>query len=644
MAYLYTRISPLKPSKDVDLTWDSFRKGLNTLLKETEVGKDELVQADNLILIGKGVPTKRWGTALYFLANATGSVRGIRGFYQADGTNQLLAVTDQGLLTKQSGASYAVLTGASWASGYNVNMEQLGNNMYIVNGQRELVRYSNPTLTSFPTISTPTNTFATGISGVSGTNTLGYRVSAIGKVGETLATSAYALGSQPATPEEGTVKVTWTATSAASGDLLGYNIYGRALGDERFLGSVDQFTTTYIDNGAATPSEFTYPPTADSTGGVKAKYIKRFQDRLVYAGISGEPSKVVISGRWPNQEKNDVSYGGNICIIEPDAGDNITGLEVFEQRIIVFKQRSIWQITLTGAQAGNFFIWTPELQLITRSHGCIAPRSLMAVENDVFFLTRRGVYALGYEPNVLVVLRTNEISARIRPFFDSLSPDQLMGATAFYHDFKYGISFPGKNKTVVYDRERMAWMGPWNLDANVYESYFDSSDQEHLLYGDNSNPNVVEYSSDYGDDQGTAIATILRTKKDDFGDWTKFKNLRTVQTEFRNVSGTVNVDIRLQTRDGQVTTTKSFNISPASSNAGWASFLWGDALWGDSPEPGASSDVNEIYRRAELGGKTTRSIQVIISTSNRNDNYELLSIRSTANMQGRGILPASERV
>lgn len=644
MARLQTRIPSYNPGKSLELNWDGFRRGVNTLLKETEVGKDELVQADNLMLIGKGVPTKRWGTALYFLAGATGSVRGIRGFYQSDGTNQLLAITDQGVLTKQSGASYSIITGASWASGYNANMEQLGDKMYIVNGQREIVRYSNPTLTSFPTISTPTGLFATGLSGVSGTNTLGYRVSAIGKVGETLAASSYALSNQPATPEEGSVKVTWTAVSAASGDLLGYNVYGRNLGDERFLGSVDQFTTTYIDNGSAIPSEFTYPPTADSTGGVKAKYIKRFQDRLVYAGISGEPSKVVISGRWPNQEKNDVSYGGNICIIEPDAGDNITGLEVFEQRIIVFKERSIWQITLSGSQAGNFFIWTPELQLITRSHGAIAPRSIMAVENDIFFLTRKGVYALGYEPNVLVVLRTNEISAKIRPFFESLTPTQLMGATAFYHEFKYGISFPGKDKTVVYDRERLAWMGPWDRDGNVYETYYDSSNNEHLLSGSDTDAQVVEYDSSFGDDLGTAIATILRTKKDDFGDWTKFKNLRTVQTEFRNVSGTVNVDIRLQTRDGQVTTTKSFNISPASSNAGWASFLWGDAKWGDTPESGAASDTNEIYRRAELGGKTTRTMQVIISTSNRNDNYELLSIRATANVMGKGILPASERV
>ena len=61
---------------------------------------DELVQADNLILIGKGVPTKRWGTKDYFQASATGSVRGVIGLYQKDGTNQLLSITDQGVLTK----------------------------------------------------------------------------------------------------------------------------------------------------------------------------------------------------------------------------------------------------------------------------------------------------------------------------------------------------------------------------------------------------------------------------------------------------------------------------------------------------------------------------------------------------------------
>lgn len=643
MAIQNTKIPTYKPAKDIELSWDNFRRGLNILLKETEVSDDELVQADNIVLVGKGVPTKRWGTKLFYLSAATGSVRGIKGFYQADGTNQLLTLTDQGILTKKSSASYSVITGASWASGYPAYMAQLEDNMYIVNGQREMCRYSNPTLTSFSTIATPTSVFATGISGVSGTNTLSYRISSTNQVGETLASSSFTLGDQPQSPDEGSVKISWSAVSTASGVLTGYSIYGRAEGDERFLGGVDSGSTNFIDDGTAFPSEFTFPPTGDSTGGIIAKYIVRFEDRLIFAGIDGEPSKVIISGRVPNQEKLDWSYGGGLIRIEPDAGDNITGLGIFENRIIVFKERSIWQITLSSENVGNFTTVKPVLKLITGSHGCIAPQSIKAVENDVFFLSRKGVYALGYEPNVFNVLRTNEISAKIRPFFNNLSISQQENACAFYNNFKYGISFPGKDKTMVYDRERLAWTGPWSTDANLYEVYYDSSNKEHLLYGEDDAPNAVEYSSDFGDDKGSTIITQLRTKKDDFNDWTRFKNIKEVFTLFRNVQGTVNVSIRLQERSGDIITAKSFSIQPSSGDAGWGSFLWGDAKWGDSPEEGGSVDINEIYKWLVLN-KAARNIQVIIQTSNRNDNYEFLSFRARAKPLGYGFLPSSEKV
>lgn len=643
MPILPTRVKPFKAQKDLKVTWDNFRKGLNTLLKETELDGSELAQADNLMLVGKGVPTRRWGTDLYFLSSATGSVRGLQGLYQSDGTNQLLCLTDQGVLTKQSGASYSIITGASWASGYDASITQLSDNAYIVNGQREMVRYGNPTLYSFPTIAIPTGAFATQISGVSGTNKYSYRISALSSVGETVASPLYEVGNCPQDLTQGSVKVTWTAVSTASGVLQGYNVYGRDLADERFLGSTGASSTTFIDDGTAIPQEFTYPQTADSTGGIVAKYVIRFEDRLIFAGIPGEPDKVVISGHEPFHERFDWSYGGGWIKIEPDAGDNVMGLSVFEGKIIVFKEKSIWSVTLSNQQVGNFSVVVPKAQLITASHGCISHKTIVPVENDTFFLSRKGVYALGYEPNIFNVLRTTEISARVRPFFDNLSISNKQAACATYHDSKYIISFPGKTKTLMYDRERLAWMGPWTLDANQLDVYYDSSSNDKLIYGDDSVPKVYDFSTGYSDDDGTAIATNLRTKKEDFGDWFQFKNIKNISTLFRNVSGTISADIRLQDRKGQVTTAKTFAITTVTSNAGWGADGWGVALWGDSEETGTAVDINEIYRYARLN-KAARNIQLTIKTSNTNDNYEFLSARIVGKPLGEGFTPSSEKV
>lgn len=643
MPILSTKLPSYKQAKDVSIGWDNFRKGLNTLLKETELGGDELAQADNLVLVGKGVPTQRWGTSLYHMAGLTGRVRGLKGYYASDGTNELLAITDNGLMTKKSNASYSTLTGASWASGNNSEMAQLGDKMYVVNPDRELVRYDGTSLTGFPTLAIPTSTFATQASGVSGTNSFSYRVSAVSRVGETTASAVVEADNCPQDLGDGAVKVTWTGVSAASGDLKAYNIYGRMIGDERWLGTVDKSSTAFFDTGDAIPMEFGYPPTSDSTGGLKAKYIIRYEDRLVYAGIDGDPSKVAISARWPNHEIFDISFGGNFIKIEPDAGDDITGLSIFENKIIVFKERSIWEVTLSRLTVGNFSVFVPAAKLITKSHGCIAPRSILPVENDIIFLSRKGVYALGYEPNILNVLRTNEISAKVRPFFKNLTIAQQKAATAFYYDFKYGISFPGKDQTMVYDRERLAWMGPWSKDANVYENYYDSSDNEVLLYGEDDDSNVQQYSATFGEDNGTAFDTQLRTRKEDYGDWTLFKTVKNVHTLFRNVQGTVNVDIRLQERGGDVTTVKSFSVTTAAQSAGWGADQWANTQWGDTEEAGGATDIREIYREALLN-KAARNMQLIVKTSSANDKYELLAVRSSAKPMGRGFIPSSERV
>ena len=642
---IFTKEINYKARNKVEFVWDTFRKGLNTLLRENEVAKDELTQADNIVLKGKGIPTKRWGTSLYFQAgNATGLVRGLKGFYKSDGTNELLSITDDGYLTKKSGASYSTLTGASWASGYNAEMAQLSDKVYIVNGQREMVRYSSPTLVGFPTISFPVITGATNLSNATGSTLKSYRVTAISQVGETLPSTVFQLANQPAelgNPAGGTIRLTWTGVSTASGILQGFNIYGRTAGVESFIAGVPASTTFYDDDGSAIPSEFTFTPTADSTGGPKAKYVKRFQDRLIFAGLDGEPSKLLISGREPNHEKFDLANGGNFLNIEKNSGDPITAIEIFRDRIIVFKEKSIWQVTLGSEQVGNFFVTTPSLQLITGSYGCIAARSVVAVENDLYFLSRTGVNTLGYQSGFAFdLLRSNEISIKVRTFFEDLTISQKMNAVASYFNKKYVIAFPGLNQSMVFDTERGAWTGPWTIDAQVFEVYQDSSSNQHLLLGHDDSVNVDEMSDIYSTDNGTAIATTLKTRQEDFGDWSLFKDMGDVFVQFRNITGNTNVDIRLEQRDGLTVTAKSFNVQPNSGDSGWGADLWGTALWGSSNVAGGNTDSSQIIKWRELN-KTARTIQMTVKTNNAGDNYELLGIRGNARPIGSGIRPSS---
>ena len=613
-----------------------------------EIAVSDLAQADNIVLVGRGIPTKRWGIALYNSAGATGSVRGMSGFYKANGTNQLVSLTDEGILAVQNGSSFTPITGVSWASGYPAQMIQLNDTLYIVNGQRALAKYSSPTLVGFTTISSPIITGASNLSNATGSSSKGYRLSAISAVGETLASTEFVLPNQPtdlSAANGGPIRLAWSTVSTASGLLQGYNIYGRDPGDETFLGFADAASTSWLDDGTAIPMLFTYPPTGDSTGGPVAKYVIRYQDRLIYAGMAGSPSKVLISGHVPNHEKFDLANGGNYILIEPDAGDNITGLAVFKERIIVFKQRSIWQITLGDEQIGNFFVTEPVLTLITMAKGCIAPNSIQFVENDLYYLSAKGVHSLGYQQGfTLDALRTNEMSVKVRPFFTGLTYAQLAGACSVYTDFKYIISFPGIQKTLVYDVQRAAWLGPWSFDANVMKVYTDSNNVEHLLIGRSTNTNIDEVSPNFGDDKGVTIPTILATRKEDFGDWSLFKTVKSIFTQMKNVTGTVAVSLQLEQRSGAIVNAKSFNVIPSTGNTGFGANVWGTAMWGDTVGKASTTGVDtaDLIRWANIN-QAARTMQLTVKTSNINDNYQLLAVRGEAKIIGSGFRPSSWR-
>ncbi len=129
-------VSALKPSKflptkDSTVSWDQFRKGLNLLLRENELKGDELTTATNLLLVGSGIPTKRWGSQDYYLAGPTTALQGrfVFPIKDTDDTINVLSLTDWGILTKKSGSSYTAITGASWPSGTNLEGAQLGGNV-----------------------------------------------------------------------------------------------------------------------------------------------------------------------------------------------------------------------------------------------------------------------------------------------------------------------------------------------------------------------------------------------------------------------------------------------------------------------------------------------------------------------------------
>ena len=645
MPLFNTKPPAFKKRKEIDVEYDNWRGGYDSLLRPTELKDDELATADNIMLKGSGVPTGRWGMQKFFEANATGSIRGFGLYATGASLSELIALTDQGYLAKKDGASYSAIIGQSYPSGSTIMATQLGGKTYFASEDRALTEYNGSVLSVYATLAAPTGVTATNFSGVSGTYTWSWKIVTLGNNGgQTTPSTAIELPDLPQDLTETQVNVQWTPSSGAS--LSGYEIYRGLPGDETYLAAVGASLTTYVDKGAPS-SESILAPITNTTGGVKSKFIEKVLDRLVMVDKS-DPTKLMISGRFPNQSKFNWADGGGYVYIDPDSGQNITGIktQAGSNKIIVFKNYSSYAVTLDTVNIGNYVVLDPQYEPISTLVGCCNPRVIQTVENDTFYFGRKGIYVVGFEPNFLNLIRTNEVSSRIRPYLEGLSSSDYENAVSMYVNNKYILSFPDRKECIVYDRERGAFLGiwktPWGISQMV--NYVDDSGSERWVVGSFSNNQTYTFEPSVNSDDGTTIAKTLRTKKEYFGKWSLLKIVKLFYILFRNITGTVTVNILLEDRNGATTTIKTFDItgSEIAGASGWGVDMFGTTMWGTS----AGSVViegDELTRWSQLY-KSGRIVQVEVTSTAANSNFELLGLRLTATSQGEGQLSSSSRV
>jgi len=567
------------------------------------------------------------------------------GQFKSGDTNEFFALSDEGYLSKKDGSSSSVITGQSWPSGSRIRAEQLGGKTYIVSEDVALTSYDGTDLSVFATILPPTGLTATNFSGATGTNIVSYRVTAIGENGGvTTGSDNYLLENVPFDLSTTQIHLSWTAPSAAS--LSGFEIYRGSPGSERLLAGVPPTVTSYVDNGDPA-SETILAPVTNTTGGIKSKFIKKYKDRLLVVPAD-DPTKLVISGRYPNQFKFSWLDGGGYVYIEPDDGDEINGIEVqpIADRIVVYKENSSHLVELSLVQIGNFSVLDPTYQPISTAVGCSSQETIATVENDTFYLGREGVYVTGYEPNFLNIIRTNEVSAKIRPYLALLNKTDFDTACALYVDNKYILSFPQRKEMIVYDRERGAWVGPWKLPYGISQmrKYIDGDGTERWVLGSYDSNQVYVFEKSLNSDDGQTITKTMRTNKEYFDDWTLLNNIKFFYILFASITGEVNVNVLIEDRSGRTTTVKSFTISGAeiSGRTGWGMNLWGSIPWGSS----VGSPVIQSSEITKWGPifKQARLVQTEITSTSASSNFELLQIKLSASKQSEGSLSSSQRV
>ena len=651
-------IPKFKDIKSLNVRWNNWKHGLNTLVAPSKIRDTELSVARNIIYVDEGSPSPRPGVDYYGNATgANGQKSGIYAAYFSSGSNELLTI-DSGFLKRfnTTTENWDLILGGSFPSTERVDAVMAQDNLYFSDGLNPLSKYDGISLSVFSELSAPTSNWASrGLSLPSGPIMYSYKVTAVNSVGETVGAAAttVALGRERenwnpdiTNPNDArAVTINWRTVTGATG----YNVYGVVGGDERYLDHIDgQSANSWIDYGTREPSAFFPVPVGNSTTGPRGRFIIEFKSSLIIAGDPTNPSRVYYSAGLDKIDSFLISEGGGYVDISKNSSDGeITGLSEYQDKAVILKERSLWQLQFTESAI-------PSIANIINGIGCVSHWTIKEVENDIYFMGRKigggmAIYVLGNEPNYLNVLRTNELSSRVRPDLLAITPSNASKMVAEYFDGKYMVFFPDGGSTlnsaaIVYDRERLGFAKWDNIYVDRTVVYYDNNDVEYLLSADGNDDRISEISTAYTTDKGAAIEWNIKTKETDSDEPFIYKRYKWVNMRLRNVSGTVK--FRIWT-DGNITAYQS-SISVARRRSAFGSWQFGTGgVFGKVVEDsGSSQQSTTIIRRIPISRQgivsIAKSLALELYGDTTTSKATLLDVHIEAKPKSKNYYPRSE--
>lgn len=310
--------------------------------------------------------------------------------------------------------------------------------------------------------------------------------------------------------------------------------------------------------------------------------------------------------------------GANYIDIQPDDGDYVTGLGVFQDVVIIFKQFSTYQMTLDATG-------TPTVAPITKAAGCIAPRSIVAVENDLYFLSREGIRVLGNEPNFFSAIRTNILSKRIDTTIQDMNKAQMVNSSAIYFNNQYIITIPDSSGSfsivLSYNKQFQAW-SKWNaINAKYFATVVETDNTSVLYFLNSTGTQLQKFTPGVYNDNDAAIEAYLLSKVFDFKapDITKyFVDLGLI---FRTIAGELTLYVYTE---GNTLLGGATGISGNTVNDGMGYSMLGYAMFGTG---GGSADelmpYSDIVKRVVINANS-KNIRFKIYNNRVNENFVLL--------------------
>ena len=219
----------------------------------------------------------------------------------------------------------------------------------------------------------------------------------------------------------------------------------------------------------------------------------------------------------------------NSAVINADDGDEITAIvPYFDNRIIVFKNRRIFQVTVPpDMQSAADWV----ISRISNNVGCVAENTAVQVSSDILFLADDGIRSLVRSASDDFTTVGLPISEVIKDVVQEINTAERQISAAAFYDNRYFLAVPtGSNDfndtLIVYNTVLQSFEGTWtpqimqfaltNFESEGLRIVGKGKTGILLKYNGHKSPTAVT-SSDY-QDAGVSYESYVRTKDFDFGD------------------------------------------------------------------------------------------------------------------------------
>jgi hypothetical protein len=376
----------------------------------------------------------------------------------------------------------------------------------------------------------------------------------------------------------------------------------------------------------------------------KGNSLEIFEDRMFVTGVTSEPLNVYYT------DAGTVTVFPAPNVLKPLGTDYMKAMVNYYGTMLLFKRDSIWKLTFVYDQVVSLFL--PKLEVQSKNYGVASRKSVVWVENDLWFFTGREIRSIGYQDQQIGILGVNQsvISEPIKESLYTVAVSNYDLACVFYYDRRFYVSVPigggvtTNNTTFVC---HTLYENNWTKYVNrIKSSNQDYMEIDGVVYTASSVApyGLMKWDTTLLNDNNVAIASEVFFDRVEDKDFNKFTFYRYLDLMFKDLTARVTVTIRTDANDSRFESSKAFVIgsTPVSGDMTVGEIPFGDMVWGEGY--GYTIEYSPFQKRRISFLEKGQAITIGISNSNLSETFTLVQMALSGHRKPRKMFKPSSIV